>query len=167
MRATSLTKIVVITTLCLFILNLSSCVAPDAQREVPAVEQQPLVDTAHKEDFCLAQKEKVADIYVDSADWPGVVRAARDLQADIARVTDQTAKIAHEEKDLGKNAILIGTIGKSKIIDQLIRKVKIDVAQIDGKWESYIIEVVPNPLPGIENALVIVGSDKRGTIYGI
>lgn len=168
MRANSLTKIIVVTALCLFILNLSSCVAPpDAQHEVTAVEQQPLTDAAHKEDFCIAQKEKVADIYVDSDDWPGVVRAAGDLQADIARVTNQTAKIAHEEKDLEKNAILIGTIGKSKIIDQLIRKVKIDTAPIDGQWESYIIEVVPEPLPGIENALVIVGSDKRGTIYGI
>ncbi len=158
MRVTNLTKAVLTIALCLFVFGC----------EASAVSQSGYIDTTEtKGSFCLAQKEKVADIYVDSQDWPGVVRAARDLQADIARITNQTAKITHEEKDLGKNIVLIGTIGKSKIIDQLIRKVKIDVAPIDGKWESYIIEVVSNPLPGIENALVIVGSDKRGTIYGI
>ncbi|MBV9880108.1 MAG: glycosyl hydrolase 115 family protein, partial [Gemmatirosa sp.] len=44
---------------------------------------------------------------------------------------------------------------------------KIDVSAITGKWESFFLQTVDNPLPGIKQALVIVGSDKRGTIYGI
>jgi hypothetical protein len=63
--------------------------------------------------------------------------------------------------------VLIGTIGKSRIIDRLIRERKIDVSEIDGKWESTLIQVVAHPLPGVERGLVIAGSDKRGTIYGI
>ena len=109
----------------------------------------------------------VADLYVDTNDFAGVVRAAGDLQADIARVTGLSPAIVHEEKNLGKNVIIVGTIGKSEIIDRLIREKKIDVSGIAGKWESFLIQVVPNPLPGVENALVICGSDKRGTIYGI
>lgn len=168
MRATNLTKAVLTTAICLFLLNLSSCVAPEARREAPVIGRPSYVDTARSEgSFCVAQKKEVADIYVDSQDWPGVVRAAKDLQTDIARVTSRTAKIIHKEPRLGKNAVLIGTIGKSKIIDQLIKDGKVDVSQIRGKWESFIIEVVPSPLNGIENSLVIVGSDKRGTIYGI
>ena len=66
-----------------------------------------------------------------------------------------------------RNVILIGTIGSSSIIDQLIRNKKIDVDTIRGKWESNLIQVVSNPLPGIASALVIAGSDKRGTIFGI
>jgi hypothetical protein len=167
MRTTNWTKIIVVTTLCLFLLNFSSCVAPEAQREAPVVSQPPAETTPSEEGFVLAKQGETAVIYVDSEDWAGVVRAASDLQSDINRVTGQTPKITHEETGLGKNAVIIGTIGKSKIIDQLIKNVKIDTASIDGKWESYIVEVVPEPLPGVENALVIVGSDKRGTIYGI
>ncbi|HZL78880.1 MAG TPA: glycosyl hydrolase 115 family protein [Candidatus Limnocylindrales bacterium] len=65
------------------------------------------------------------------------------------------------------NTIIVGTVGKSWIIDQLIREGKIDVSPITGKWESFFIQVVPEPLPGVASGLVIVGSDKRGTIYGI
>src|SRR5262249_39092180 len=63
--------------------------------------------------------------------------------------------------------ILIGTLGKSPLIDRLVADKKIDTTPIAGKWESFLIQVVPNPFPGIESALVIAGSDKRGTIFGI
>src|SRR4029078_12183131 len=63
--------------------------------------------------------------------------------------------------------ILIGTIGRSAIIDQLATAKKIDTSSIAGKWESYLIQVVADPLPGVSSALVIAGSDKRGTIFGI
>ena len=104
---------------------------------------------------------------MDSNDFAGVLRAADDLQADIVRVTGVTPTITHNENDPGKNVIIIGTIGKSRIIDRLIRDHKIDVSPIAGKWESFFIQVVPEPLPGVASGLVIVGSDKRGTIYGI
>jgi hypothetical protein len=117
--------------------------------------------------FTLAQKNEVAVLYVDSQDYPGVVRAVNDLQADVNRVTGRIPKIANDEKDLGKNAVIIGTIGKSPLIDRLIRDGKVDANQIVGKWESFLIEVVHKPLPGVENGLIIAGSDKRGTIYGI
>ena len=51
--------------------------------------------------------------------------------------------------------------------DRLIRERKLDVAPVAGKWESFVIQVVPQPLPGVDSALIIAGSDKRGTIYGI
>ena len=44
---------------------------------------------------------------------------------------------------------------------------KLNADAISGKWESFIITTVANPLPGVDQALVIAGSDKRGTIYGI
>jgi hypothetical protein len=117
--------------------------------------------------FPIVQKNTAATICVDTNDWAGVVRAAGDLQADVARVTGLSPAILHGGSNLGKNVIIVGTIGKSEIIDRLIHDKKIDVSQIAGQWESFIIQVVPKPLPGVENGLVIVGSDKRGTIYGI
>jgi len=117
-------------------------------------------------DFSLVTRGAAATLYVASTDFPGVVRVVGDLQADIARVTNRTPAIAHDAKSMGSNAIIVGTIGKSKIIDQLISERKIDVTAIAGKWESFFIQVVSNALPGVASALVIAGSDKRGTIYG-
>ncbi|MGA3284007.1 MAG: glycosyl hydrolase 115 family protein [Verrucomicrobiota bacterium] len=117
--------------------------------------------------FPIVQKNTTAAIYVDTNDWAGVIRAAGDLQADVARVTGLSPAITHESGNLGKNVIIVGTIGKNGIVDRLIREKKIDASQITGKWESFIIQVVPKPLPGVESGLVIAGSDKRGTIYGI
>jgi len=132
------------------------------------IGQDRYVDPAyHPGDFSLVTRNAAATLFVDSADFPGVVRAANDLQADIERVTNRVVAVAHDEKRLGSNVIIVGTAGKSKIIDQLIRDHKIDVTAIAGKWESFLIQVVPKPLPGVASALIIAGSDKRGTIYGI
>ena len=118
-------------------------------------------------DFVIVKQKQATAIYIDSDDYAGVVRAVSDLQADIQRVTNCTATIVHKAENHGPRIILIGTLGKSTVIDRLVRDGKIDVAAITGKWESSILQTVANPLPGVSSALVIAGSDKRGTIYGI
>ena len=117
--------------------------------------------------FSIFANGEAASIFTDANDWAGVQRAAGDLQADIHRVSGLTSKISTDERISGTNVILIGTVGKSAIIDQLAREGKIDVSEISNKWESFFIQTVQQPFPGVENALVICGSDKRGTIYGI
>jgi len=144
---------------------LTAVMCPDV---VWAIGQTGYVETSPQQDgFVLAQKDNVAVLYVDVQDYTGVVRAVKDLQADIARVTSLPPEVVHNEDALQKNVVIIGTIGKSPIVDKLIDNKKIDVTQIKGKWESFLIQVLPEPLPGVASALVIVGSDKRGTIYGI
>src|ERR1700678_3289933 len=121
--------------------------------------------------FTIADGQNLTGIYVDASDDAGVARAAADLQADIVRVTGRTPIIVNDasnsETRLGRDEIIIGTVGKSAIIDQLIKEHKIDATAIAGQWESFFVQVVPKPLPGVANALVIAGSDKRGTIFGI
>ncbi|ACB75282.1 glycosyl hydrolase 115 family protein [Opitutus terrae] len=114
----------------------------------------------------LARDGRVASIYVDTADWPGVVRAAGDLQTDIARVTDLTPAITHDAANPGTRLIIVGTIGRSQLIDRLIAEGKIDVSRVRGKWESFLIQGLPGAVPN-GTAIVIAGSDKRGTIFGI
>ncbi|TVY84194.1 hypothetical protein LSUE1_G001541 [Lachnellula suecica] len=63
--------------------------------------------------------------------------------------------------------IIAGTLSKSPLIRSLVEAGKIDVRPIMGRWESFISEVITNPLPGVDKALVIVGSDMRGTVYGL
>lgn len=145
------------------ILLLAFCFAHSA----PALTTNVFVNEQPGEGFCLFAKGEAATLFVDTNDWPGVVRVAHDLQADIRRVSQIEAPLTHEPKGLGRNAILIGTLGHSPVIDQLVRERKIDVAEIAGKWEASLVQVVSHPLPGIDAALVIAGSDKRGTIFAV
>jgi hypothetical protein len=117
--------------------------------------------------FVLASNGATAQICADPADWPGVLRAAHDLHDDIRRVTGLAASFCASTGHLHGDAILIGAIGRSALIDRLIRERKIDVSVIRGQWEATLTQVVDHPLPGVARALVIAGSDKRGAIYGI
>jgi len=133
-----------------------------------ALEQTKYVETAPSpECFRLLQSGVAASIVVDAGDYPGVIRAAGDLQADIQRVSGVKAQFIKDGKPPSGEIILIGTVGRSALLDQLIQAKKIDVSAIQGKWESTLTQVVEEPLPGVTRALVIAGSDKRGAIYGI
>ena len=109
--------------------------------------------------FLIAMNGRVSPIIVDGRDWKGVARAAGDLADDIRKVTGTKAEVVIGKK-IETGSILVGTIGKSKLIDGLIAKRKIDVSKVRGQWESYLIDI-------IDGNLIIAGSDKRGTIYGI
>src|SRR5881394_1795689 len=103
-------------------------------------------NTAGVGSFPLVQQRQTATLYVDSADWPGVVRAVGDLQADIERVTRKKPAITGDNKGLTRNMVIVGTVGKSPVIDQLIRLKKIDASGITGKWESFFVQTVTDPL---------------------
>lgn len=122
---------------------------------------------AGKGSFTIVTKGKAANLWVDANDWPGVIRVAKDLQTDIARVSGANAALTHDVASAGKQTILVGTIGRSTLINRLVSEKKIDVSDVAGKWEAALVQVVANPLPGLDSALVIAGSDKRGTIYGV
>lgn len=130
-------------------------------------DPQHVTTTTAAGSFALAHNGAAAKLWVDAGDWPGVIRAAHDLQADIQRVTGIEAAFSDAPKPPAGDMVLIGTIGRSAIIDRLIREHKIDVSEVRGKWEATLTQVVDRPLPGVKQALVIAGSDKRGTIYGI
>lgn len=117
---------------------------------------------AQTERFCIAKEGKSAPIMVDEEEWKGVIRAANDLGDDVRKVTGVASRVDMMSKAdvTPPSSILVGTIGKSRIIDRLIKQKKIDVKKVRGQWESYLIDVV-------DGNLVIAGSDKRGTIYGI
>jgi hypothetical protein len=135
--------------------------------KVFALGESNYVDAAASAGSFPLVAENAAEILVDTNDWSGVVRAANDLAADVNRVTGRSPAISNRVNSNSKNVVIIGTIGKSEFIDRLAREKKIDLAEISGKWESFFVQVVPKPFPGIASALVICGSDKRGTTYGI
>ncbi len=117
--------------------------------------------------FQLSANGKSAPLWVSGSDFAGVIRAAKDLQSDIGKVTGATPLLHTQKAPRCNHLVIAGTLGKSTVIDKLVSKGKINVDQIAGKWESFQIQLVQKPMPGVKQALVIVGSDKRGTIYGL
>ena len=105
-------------------------------------------------------------IAVDAADHAVVKLAASLFAADVYRVTGRQPQV----DTLGAKAtemIIAGTIGESGLIDRLIAAGKLaDIDKIKGHWEASLWQVVRDPMPGVRRALVIVGSDRRGTAYG-
>ena len=109
----------------------------------------------------MAKDGKTATIVVDKNDWQSVLKAAHDLSDDVRKVTGFCAPLNDKGEMINdKPSIIVGTIGKSRLIDRLVKQKKINVRQVKGQWESYLIDVA-------DGNLVIAGSDKRGTIYGI
>ena len=105
-------------------------------------------------------------IYVDPADWPGVTRAVDSFAGDVESVTSERPVILRSVGH-APQMIIAGTIGHSPLIDRLIASGKLDVSAIRGHWEMSVTEIVHNPLPGVLDALVLAGADKRGTIYAL
>ncbi|MGC7102595.1 glycosyl hydrolase 115 family protein [Amycolatopsis lurida] len=131
----------------------------------------------------------------DDRDYRQVRRAVQDLRQDVAMVTgavdpglvqslyrdDEAAKEARlagadpsrvpallTEVDGVETAVIIGVVGQSELIDGIIASGKFDeAARIAGEWEAYAVKAVDNPVAGVDRALVVAGSDARGTIYGI
>src|SRR6266496_2361502 len=128
-------------------------------------------------------------------DYRQVRRAVQDLRQDVAMVTgavdarvvqslyvdDEAAKEARlanadpsgvpalvSEVDGVETAIIVGVVGQSELVDGIIGSGKFDeAARLAGTWEAYAVKAVDEPVPGVDRALVIAGSDARGTIYGI
>lgn len=97
----------------------------------------------------------------------GIMRALKNLQTDFQKVTGEQPLILNRIAGLQSPLLIIGTVGTKSVIDDLIRQKKLDGRALIGKREKYIIQNVSNPFPGVSEAIVIAGSDKRGTIYGI
>lgn len=86
---------------------------------------------------------------------------------DVARVTNKKLRLATNLPTKEDYVILVGTVGKNKAIDKLVSQQKLDVSRIRGGWEQYTIALVDRPFAGVKKALVVAGSDRRGTAYGL
>ncbi|MHC4743171.1 MAG: glycosyl hydrolase 115 family protein, partial [Planctomycetota bacterium] len=118
-------------------------------------------------DVKLVWEDLVADVYVSRAETSAVRNAARLFVEDVERVSGRKPAVKNSPTGLTAHAVIVGTLERSAVIKDLVAGGKIDVSDVEGKWETYLIEVVANPLPGVERGLVIAGSDRRGAIYGM
>ena len=147
------------------IANLAGCTPASTDAEAGLTEIL-VSETARSGAFPLVG-DIAADILVDTNDAAVVGIAAHLLAEDVERVTERKPHVLANPGKSAKCLIVIGSIGKSRFIDALIKSGKLDVSQIRGKWESFVITKIDQPFEGVGEALVIAGSDRRGTAYGV
>ena len=116
--------------------------------------------------FTLIVKSKPVALLVADSDRKGVLIAARNLQKDFERVCGTEAQLLNAPVADTKRYVIVGTM-ESPYIKQMVKAKKIDAKELKGKVEKYIMTVVSNPVQGVDEALVVAGSDMRGAIYGI
>ncbi|MFG6487615.1 glycosyl hydrolase 115 family protein [Roseateles sp. BYS78W] len=117
-----------------------------------------------------------AGLAVDTQPTPGslpldgavIVAApgADPLEAFVAQdLADDLKRLGLRASVGGKGAVQIwvGTAGHHPRIDAS----GLDLARLQGCWECFQIALLRNPAPGVSQALVIVGADRRGTAYGV
>lgn len=127
------------------------------------VSNEPMGDNA----FPLVSKGAKATLYYDKNDDLVIEKVVKLFSEDVKRVTDETLSVKTEHAITDDFVIFIGTLGKSQWIDSLAEKGFIDVNSIRNGWEQYIINLIDTPFPHVKKALVITGSDRRGTAYGL
>ncbi len=113
------------------------------------------------------------EIRVSPDDFPGVLRVANDLAADFGQVLGTNGTVMKADwassstnKGSGKPLIVLGTIGRSSLIDGLASSGKLSTAGVRGKWETFSYQVISNPWAEQDAALVIAGSDMQGATFG-
>ncbi len=116
--------------------------------------------------LAVAKGGQVLNIVYDAQEDEGVRMAIESLQADFKAVTGVAPTLNTQLSTLNVPCIIIGS-PKSQAIQQLMSAGKISKKDLQGKTEKYLLQVVDKPVNGVPQALVIAGSDKRGTIYGI
>lgn len=139
--------------------------------QAPLIELNPdvpiVTDVFIEDAFPLVYNGVAADLYVDTNDHEVVKISTKDLRSDIEKVSHIAPAISSELNLSRRNVVIVGTIRNSRKIDELSASKKINVEDIKGEWETFKIMVVENPFPNVDKALVIVGSDRRGTAFGV
>lgn len=112
--------------------------------------------------------------YEEKETLPGVHRVAEWVKNDFElvfgmkpQVYEDGSKRRYEKNDKTRNLIIYGTVGNSKILNALSEQGKIDLSTIEAKREVYLFQIVHSVMTEGDEAIIIAGGDKRGTIYGL
>lgn len=134
-----------------------------------AFAQQNGIEVSSKKvstSFPLVSNQNAVTIFYDKSDALVVSKVASFLQHDIMEVSSVLPIVKTAEQKLTEYPVIIGTIVQSSLIDKLISANKLDVSKVKGNWECFGWAVIDEPMPGVKQALVIYGSDRRGTAFG-
>lgn len=143
----------------ILLLLFSLCASLSAQ--INCIKNQ-----TSKDDFPLIYDGLPASVFVDPDECASVKNTASLFASDLGLVSDSKSNFTETKNPFGKSVIVIASLGKNSFVDSLEKQGKIDLSKLKGKWESFFIKTIKNPTKDIDQALLIVGSDRRGVAYG-
>ncbi|WP_407402882.1 glycosyl hydrolase 115 family protein [Chryseobacterium sp.] len=118
-----------------------------------------------EQSITIKDKSSRPNIYYDTTIDKGVLRALNSFQTDLKNVTGEAPLFINQLSNSNKPTIIVGTIGSNSVIDALVKQKKMNAKDLQGKREKFIIQNIK--ANDNSDVIVIAGSDKRGTIYGI
>ena len=152
------------------IKTIFAALALSVSLQALAIDHKGITKSTKSENaFALIEKKMPTAILVDRGLDAGIMRAVQNLHDDFARVCGKAAEVVTAEAgkaDARGKYIIVGDL-QSELVKTMQKKKLLDLNGLKGATEMYVMQTVQNPLPGVDEALVIVGSDKRGTIYGV
>ncbi|MBW8844516.1 MAG: glycosyl hydrolase 115 family protein [Burkholderiales bacterium] len=116
--------------------------------------------------FGLVRAGRPAAVVVEAGADPALQHLGRSFVADLARVSGQPAALLDHVAGAPREIVLIGELGRSPAIDGLLARGQLKAEGLKGQWEAFRQVVVDQPFKGVDRALVIVGSDRRGAVFG-
>ena len=134
------------------------------------VFSQIQVDNKYQEkssSFPIVSSKVTASVYFDASDFISVKKTAQLFSEDIERVTGKKPRLISSKLKTGEYTVIIGTVEKNQLIKELVKSKKLKIDSLCNQWERYTIKTIDNPFKGVKRALVIAGSDRRGTSYGV
>jgi hypothetical protein len=113
--------------------------------------------------FSISTADNKAVLCIDKTEESVVFKALSMFQNDVNDISGENLTITNDIPKSG-NIILVGTLGKSKLLDRTIRKYKINTDSTKGRWEAFSIQLIQAKST---NILIVTGSNRRGTAYGV
>ncbi|HEV2701985.1 MAG TPA: glycosyl hydrolase 115 family protein [Steroidobacteraceae bacterium] len=120
-----------------------------------------------KGSLALIRNHQPVEVLIDASANSAVQHVADSFTADLKRVSGGTSTRITDPSQAHGNIVIVGVLGQSPLIDGLAARGKIKADDISGQWEAYRQMVIDQPFPDVARALVVVGSDRRGAVYGV
>jgi hypothetical protein len=133
-----------------------------------AAAQTPLSVTSHPTPttFALIQDNRPASILLDTTADPALQHVATSFAADLHSISGQTPTILNDPTQAHGPVVILAVLHQSPLLGTLLKTQKIPAADLENQWEAYTEITLDHPFPNVPRALLILGSDRRGTVFG-
>ncbi len=116
--------------------------------------------------LALVRDGQPLTVYVDANADPALRHVAESFGADLQRVSGKPARQLRDIAQADGELVVIAEMGRSAVVDDLVKRSKLQPPALTGKWEAYQQVIVEAPFPKVQRALLIIGADRRGAVFG-
>uniref|UniRef100_UPI0035932D41 glycosyl hydrolase 115 family protein n=1 Tax=Aquiflexum sp. TaxID=1872584 RepID=UPI0035932D41 len=117
--------------------------------------------------FNLVSYQGQAKVFIDQSESDFIKLAVQDMVNDVKKITGKELEVVSDLNNCSGSCVVIGTVSNLSSI-KILKKLSSPLfSDLQGKWETYKVKSITIEVEPIKSALVIAGSDPRGTMFGI